>query len=67
LQLDNKDLRKKIEDSRKEKLAVATLLETIKSQRDNLRMKYEQLYKNNEEAIESKNKMNCIRDEKYRY
>jgi argininosuccinate lyase len=52
--LDNKDLRKRIEDLRKEKLAVATLLETIKNQRDNLKMKYEDLFINNEEALKRK-------------
>jgi len=51
--LDNKDLRKRIEDLRKEKLGVSTLLETIKMQRDGLKMKYEELFINNEEAIKS--------------
>jgi len=55
LQLDNKDLRKKIEDLRKEKLAVAGLLETIKTQRDSLKMKFEELFINNEEALKSNN------------
>ena len=53
--MDNKDLRKKIEDLRKEKLAVAGLLETIKTQRDSLKMKFEELFINNEEALKSNN------------
>lgn len=51
--MDNKDLRKRIEDLRKEKLGVSTLLETIKMQRDSLKMRYEELFMNNEEAIKS--------------
>jgi hypothetical protein len=51
--LDNKDLRKKIEDLRKEKLAVSTLHETIKMQRDNLKIKFEELFNNNDEAMKS--------------
>jgi hypothetical protein len=51
--LDNKDLRKKIEDCRKEKLAVASLLDTMKNQRDTLRCKYQDLFINNEEALKS--------------
>lgn len=54
LQLDNRELRKKIEDCRKEKLAVASLLETMKNQRETLRLKYEELFINNEEALKSK-------------
>ena len=54
LQLDNKELRKKIEDCRKEKLAVASLLETMKNQRETLKIKYEELFNNNEEALKSK-------------
>lgn len=53
--MDNKDLRKRIEDLRKEKLAVGTLLDTIKTQRDNLKMKFEDLFMNNEEALKSNN------------
>lgn len=51
--MDNRDLRKKIEDLRKEKLAVSSLLETMKNQRDNLKLKFEELFNNNEEAIKS--------------
>lgn len=54
LLLDNKDLRRKIEDCRKEKLAVGSLLDTMKDQRANLNRKYEDLFVNNEEALKSK-------------
>lgn len=52
--MDNKELRKKIEDCRKEKLQVATLLDTMKNQRESLRIKYEDLFTSNEEALKSK-------------
>lgn len=51
--LENKDLRKKIEDLRKEKLAVSTLLEGLRGQRDSFKNKYEELIKCNEEAVKS--------------
>ncbi len=51
--LENKDLRKKIEDLRKEKLAVSSLLEGLRSQRDSFKNKYEELSKCNEEAVKS--------------
>lgn len=52
--LKNKEIRKTIEDLRKEKLAVASLLETIKNQRDVLKNKYIELSKKNEEAFKRK-------------
>ena len=52
--MDNKELRKKIEDCRKEKLAVASLLDTMQNQRETLRLKYDDLFNNNEEALKSK-------------
>ena len=54
LQLDNRELRKKIEDCRKEKLAVASLLDIMKTQRETLRIKYEDLFTNNEEGLKRK-------------
>ena len=52
--LENKDLRKKIEDLRKEKIAVSTLLDGLKGQRDSFKIKYEDLLICNEEAMKSK-------------
>lgn len=54
LLLENKELCKKIEDVRKEKLAVSNLLESLKGQRDSFKNKYEELLKCNEEALKSK-------------
>jgi len=52
--LENKDLRKKIEDLRKEKVAVSNLLEGLKGQRDSFKNKFEELLKCNEETSKSK-------------
>lgn len=52
--LENKDLRKKIEEMRKEKIAIVSLQDNLKNQRDTLKNKYEELKRSNEEAMKSK-------------
>lgn len=55
--LENKDLRKKIEEMRKEKIAIVSLQDNLKNQRDTLKNKYEDLKRSNEEAMKSIKKL----------
>lgn len=51
---DNKDLKKQIEDMRKERLGFTALLDGLKSQNDNLENRIVETRHNNEEAFKSK-------------
>lgn len=56
LALENKDLRRLIEDYRKEKLGATTLYENLKNVNVNLEQKLTELEENNNNALKRKKK-----------
>ena len=51
--MDNKNLRKKTEDIRKEKLTLISLLENYRNKKESYQRKYDELKEANDKAIKS--------------
>jgi hypothetical protein len=52
--LENKNLRKKTEEIRKEKLGLCSLLENYRNKKESFKKRYDELKESNEKAYKSK-------------